>query len=510
MSRLGSDSPRRNKSGRPNTRKSPKPQMKPASRPRPPPPPAAPQAHHRAPDDIKGGAPAADSTDARGGRDGRLGRIHDRALDLVMLLGERVQLDRALDQVFRRARDLGSSERSEITELAHAFARSERRLDDTLTRAAKIVRRDLTVLDAPIRARLRILALALEQGETAAEVEALDPYAYCRVPGLFDAIVKGLPKANPRSAAARIGVERSLPELIAERLVSAFGESRADEIGAALEGRAPFTLRVNLHKATREQAQARLLAQHRVASEPTPHAPAGLVLERRIALANSGIFDDGWIEPQDEGSQLIALALGARSGEVIYDACAGAGGKTLAIADGMAGLGRIIAFDREESKLTELKKRARRAGLTNHETRALDFVTLPEDLVGRADRVLVDAPCTGSGAFRRQPDARWRLTEAHLRELPARQVTLVQRACDAVKVGGLVLYATCSVLREEDEAVVAEALERDRRLEPASLAETLGAARAAALGATHELRIGPGPTARDPDGFYMALLRRKA
>lgn len=503
-------SARPGKSGRPNTRKTAKPNMKPQRRHHEPAPAPAPvQEGPRRPDDIKGGAPEEGGTDARGGRDGRLGRIHDRALDVTMMLANRVQLDRALDQMFRRARDLGSRERAEITELAHAYARSERRLDDTLARGAKVLRKDLSLIDAPIQARLRLLALRLEKGDDLAALEALDAYAYRRVPGLFEAIVKGLP-APVRSPTARLGIERSLPDAIAERLIRAFGESRADEIGAALLGRAPFTVRVNLHKATRAEAQARIERDLGVASTPTAHAPAGLTLERRVALQGSAVFEEGWIEPQDEGSQLIALALGARPGEVVYDACAGAGGKTLAIADAMAGQGRLLAFDREEDKLTELKKRARRASLTNHQTHTLDFVRLSPELAGRADRVLVDAPCTGTGAFRRQPDARWRVTENHIRELPARQVTLVQRAADAARPGGLVLYATCSVLREENEAVVEEALARDARLEPVPLSETLGAERAAALGATFQVRVGPGPTAQDPDGFYFALLRRKA
>jgi 16S rRNA (cytosine967-C5)-methyltransferase len=497
------------RNGRPSTRKisAEKPAPRPPPRPRPRP--EAPvQVGPRRPDDIKGGAPRPESTDARGGRDGRLGRIHDRILDVIMLLLERVPLDRALDQVFRRSRDLGGRERHEITELAYAFARTERRLDDLLLRGAKSLRRDLSLLDAPIRGRLLLLALHQDLGEPLTDIEALDEYAYRRVPGLFEAIAKGLPHPASRSAATRIGVDRSLPDSITERLVAAFGESRADEIGVALLGRAPFTVRVATQRTTRERALARIAEELGVASVPTRFAPQGLVLERRVALGQAAIFEEGWIEPQDEGSQLIACALGARPGEVVYDACAGAGGKTLALADAMGGHGRLMAFDREGGKLTELKKRARRAGLTNHEPKELDFVALPADLAGRADRVLVDAPCSGSGTFRRQPDARWRITETHLRDLPNRQVSLVQRAADAVRPGGLVLYATCSVLAEENEAVVKEALDRDRRLEVVSLAETLGPALASELGATYELRLGPGPGVAEPDGFYMALLRR--
>lgn len=455
-------------------------------------------------DDIKGGAPKVASTDARGGRDGRLGRIHDRALDVTLLLADRVPLDRALDQIFRRSRDLGSAERGAITELAYTFSRVERRLDDRMQRAAKKLKRDLTILDAPVRARLRLLAYYLDQGEDLATLEARDPYAFRRAPGLFELIAKGLPDPARRAPSVRLGIEHALSDAVAERMIEAFGEARATEMADALLERAPFTLRVNRLKATREEAQKRL----GVPSTFTPYSPDGLILEKRIALHDLAMFEEGWIEPQDEGSQLIALAVGAQPGEIIYDACAGAGGKTLAMAAQMKGHGRLLAFDRDEGKLSELKKRGRRAGLTNHETKTLDFVSIAPDLVGKADRVLVDAPCTGTGTFRRHPDSRWHVTETHLRELPERQTTLLLRAIDAVRPGGLVVYATCSVLREENEAVVADVLARDKRLEPADLAETLGAELARTLGATHQLRFGPGPGPRDPDGFYVAALRR--
>jgi 16S rRNA (cytosine967-C5)-methyltransferase len=457
-----------------------------------------------------GGAPARPAT--RPEATGRLGRLYDRILEALARVEAGEAADRALEQVFRAARDLGPRERAEVTERVYEVLRLRRAADDVLDRAARVVKRRLDVVDAPVRMRLRVLAARLLAGGTLDDALALDAYAARRIPGLLDAILGGkLPPVARRTAVEQLAIDTSLPTWLVERLVSGLGEARGERIARGLLGRAPLTIRPNTLRIDRDALAARLLADEGVASKPTLLAQHGLVLGRRLSLEASRAFQEGLFEVQDEGSQLIGEVLGARAGEVVADACAGAGGKTLALAAAMDGHGRLLCFDVEADKLDELQTRARRAGLTNHEVHARDFVLTPPELVGRIDRVLVDAPCTGTGTLRRQVERRLSLDPIELERMVPRQRALLTRAIDVVKPGGIVAYATCSVLREENEDIVASVLADEPRAEPLAIAAVVGAARAEALGASgHELRVGPGPSDADPDGFYVALLRRRA
>jgi 16S rRNA (cytosine967-C5)-methyltransferase len=315
-----------------------------------------------------------------------------------------------------------------------------------------------------------------------------------------------LPPAK-RSEVEELAVACSLPDFVVARLAARFGVTRAREIGQALLGRAPVTIRVNRVLATREEVAAAIP----VASTPTMLAPDGLILSEHADLSSWPELEKGLIEPQDEGSQLLALATGAAPKELVLDACAGAGGKTLALAAMMGGTGRLVALDPEPKKLEELKKRARRAQVTNMEAIEGELEALPEKLKSVFDRVLVDAPCTGSGAWRRHPDARWRVTERELELHTTRQKRLIAGAASALKPGGLLVYATCSVLPEENEDVVDAVHAADSRLVPVRLEETLGPiAKKLQLGEHGDrARIGPGPTDRDPDGFFVAVMRRR-
>jgi 16S rRNA (cytosine967-C5)-methyltransferase len=454
-------------------------------------------------------------TDAfpRGAATGALGRIHDRALDALAQVLAGAPADRALRGTFAKARDLGSSERAEVTEVVYGVLRSLRRLDDRLDRAARAEKRDLALLDPPMRNRLRVLAHRQAQGATLDDLARVDAYALKRVPGLFARLGAGrLPPAR-RTPLEDLAVERSLPSWMAARLADAFGLEGAARIAAGLEGRAPFTVRVNRALASREQARDRLAAEARVEATPTPFAPDGLILPHPVDLRPLPLFEDGWVEPQDEGSQLVALATGARPGLSVLDACAGAGGKTLAIAAMMGGKGRLLAVDPEEQKLDELRRRLSRGRVPNAETLATDLEVLPPRLHGAFEVALVDAPCTGTGTLRRSPDLRVRVTEDDIARQVARQLGLLSSASLALAPGGHLVYATCSVLAEENERVVAQLLAVERRLDPAPLAGVLGADLLARLGAApdaFQLRLGPGPDDRGPDGFYLARLVRRA
>lgn len=228
----------------------------------------------------------------------------------------------------------------------------------------------------------------------------------------------------------------------------------------ALQDSAPLDLRVNLLKGTREQAQGALAAEG-LETRPTPHSAWGLRIEGRRQVTTSAAFQSGLVEIQDEGSQLVAALVDAGPGMRVADVCAGAGGKTLALAMTMQNRGQLVACDVSAVRLDGAVRRLRRAGVHNVERHLIE----PGDkwFKRRAqsfDRVLVDAPCTGTGTWRRNPDARLRLTETDLAELLPKQSAILDQAASLVRIGGRLVYATCSLLHEENEAQVTAFLAR--------------------------------------------------
>ena len=436
----------------------------------------------------------------------RLGRIYDRILEVYALVETGTPADAALKHVFKRSRDLGSHERAEVADTVYALLRKRRLIDDRLERAARAEKRTFSDLDKPIQHRLRVLVHWALGGVTLAELEERDPYAFKRIPRAFERIIGGrLPRVK-RSGIEELAIELSLPTFVASRLVDAFGEERTQIIGRALNTRAPVTLRANRIRTTREALARRIEQEHGLEVRPGKLSPDAVILPHSVDLAGWPLFREGWCELQDEGSQLIALAVGARPGERILDACAGAGGKTVAIASMREGTGELVAFDSEKRKLTELEKRAERAGAMVR-TQALDLVELPAQEHRRYQAVLLDSPCTGTGTLRRHPDRIWRLQDADIDREGERQRLLLTAAMAALVPGGRLIYATCSVLREENEAI-AENLLAQGQVEKLPLAELWGEALSEKLAATFQTRIGPGPTDLDPDGFYVAAFTK--
>ena len=308
-------------------------------------------------------------------------------------------------------------------------------------------------------------------------------------------------------------VAGDFPEWLAPQLEASFGASAADE-GRALAERAPVDLRVNLLKANRDKA---LSALAYLAPEPTPFSPVGLRIAvrqdgRAPPLASDPAYVKGLIEVQDEGSQIAALIAGAKPGMQVLDLCAGAGGKTLALAAVMGNQGQIYAADPDPRRLAPIFARLARSGARNVQVRAPKGQTdvLP-DLKGRCDLVLIDAPCTGSGAWRRNPDAKWRIRPGALEQRVKDQDETLESAVRFVKRGGRLVYVTCSVLRAENEDRIAAFLERHDDFLPVDAAAQAGAAGMPAL-ADHRSALGPGfrlsPRTTGTDGFYIATLTR--
>jgi 16S rRNA (cytosine967-C5)-methyltransferase len=254
--------------------------------------------------------------------------------------------------------------------------------------------------------------------------------------------LQGLDAAAPRWA------QLNCPEWLLEKFDRAFPQSADAEVGA-LNTLAPVNLRVNSLRASREKVQEFLAAEGH-AVEPTPLSPVGLRAEKWLPLANTKAFKDGLVEVQDESSQLLAFAVNARPGERVADLCAGAGGKTLALAAMMENSGEIIAADVSHARLRKMTPRLQRAGVTIAHPAPFDASALA-DAIEPVDRVLIDAPCSGTGAWRRHPEARWHLTPEKLAEDIATQALLLRQGARLLRPGGWLIYATCSMLPEENE-----------------------------------------------------------
>ena len=247
-----------------------------------------------------------------------------------------------------------------------------------------------------------------------------------------------------------VGIEAELPDWVVAKLQPFMTDADIIELGRSMMNAAPLDLRVNALKAKRDAVLKRF-QQEGIACAATPFSPLGIRLESKISLTKHAAFIEGFIEVQDEGSQLEP-----KRGEMVVDFCAGAGGKSLMIGAAMASTGRVYAFDVSEKRLTNLGPRLKRSGLSNITPQRIlnENDTRIKRLAGKVDRVLVDAPCTGLGTLRRNPDLKYRQTEAGLAELNIKQAAILASAARLVKRGGRLVYATCSLMREENEMIV--------------------------------------------------------
>ena len=311
-------------------------------------------------------------------------------------------------------------------------------------------------------------------------------------------------------------VRGDYPEWLDPCFAAVFGEERADE-GAALSRRAPVDLRVNTLKANRDAALAALA---HLGAMLTPWSPVGL----RIALSADAksppllaepAYMDGLIEIQDEGSQLAALLSAVRPGETVVDLCAGGGGKTLALAALMANSGRIVATDTDIRRLAPIHARIARAGVRNVEVRTpRGDAELLDDLAGAADLVLIDAPCTGVGAWRRNPDAKWRVRPGALEQRIKAQDTALDRSARLARPGGRIVYVTCSLLDEENGARVRAFTDRHPEFAVVPAAEVAGALGAERVQFVAAVRVSAEgllmtPRRTGTDGFFVSVMRRR-
>jgi len=404
---------------------------------------------------------------------------------------------------FRAHRELASSARRAIAETVYGLVRMDRRLDAIVQEL---------VGGEPLSPLARDeLKLAVYEVRSGVPVEAVTADVRRHV-GVRGEVDLSRAQADDAGLGKRAGLDReaarlSYPTWLLELFQGDLGEAEALTLADAMNRRAPLAVRVNTARIAPDALIERLAEEH-VTARPATSSPVGLVFETRVNAFGLSAFRDGLFEVMDEGSQLVAELVAPPPGGRVLDACAGAGGKTLALGAGLGGKGRVTALDTDGKKLEELRRRARRAGLTNVEAKAVtaDPTSVGKAVRGGFDRVLVDAPCSGLGTLRRNPEARWRLTRAVVDSFPARQLALLVTYAPFVAVGGRLVYATCTVNRAENERVVERFLGERDDFVAVPVKEIWGRERALRFGDGMTLTLTP--QQHDTDGFFAAVLRR--
>lgn len=415
--------------------------------------------------------------------------------------------DRVVSRYFRANPKLGNRDRALIAEAAFAVLRRKNEFSQFAASGS-----------GPQARRLALLGLvsALSEGglgsgnrlESAladlAFVLQTDEFEWLQRYGQVD-----------RNALAPM-IKNNLPEWLWNELTQSLGKEQCEQLAETLMKPAPLDLRVNTMKINRDDLLAQMNAStNRFEAIPTPYSLDGIRIFGKPSLQTSTWFKDGLFEVQDEGSQILCHLLAPKRGEMVVDFCAGAGGKTLALGAMMRSTGRLYAFDTSERRLANLKPRLARSGLSNVHPVWIDSENDPKikRLAGKIDRVLVDAPCSGLGTIRRNPDLKWRQTPEEIKKLGQTQLAILESAGRLVKPGGRLVYASCSLLDQENQGLVELFLEKHPEFEVLPAAEALG---------QHFLHDGiplgssnakpwwqVWPHIHGTDGFFGAVLRRK-
>ncbi len=301
-------------------------------------------------------------------------------------------------------------------------------------------------------------------------------------------------------------VRLSLPDWLFERLLEEYGAAEVERLGRALLQQAPLDLRVNTLITDRDTVLAQL-SQDGIGAHPTAYSPIGIRLDGKPPLQRHPLFLEGKVEVQDQGSQLLGFLVAPRRRQMAVDFCAGAGGKTLALGAMMHSEGRLYAFDTSDRRLANLRLRLKRSGLSNVHPEHIDSETDARiaRLNAKIDRVLVDAPCSGFGTLRRNPDLKWRQSAQSIDEMASKQQSILQSAARLVKPSGRLVYATCSLLREENERIVEPFLESNPGFRLVCAREVLQA-QGIGLETGDYFRVLP--HAHDMDGFFAAVMER--
>jgi 16S rRNA (cytosine967-C5)-methyltransferase len=393
--------------------------------------------------------------------------------------------DAALSAFFRGHPQVGRRDRATIADSVYAALRRRRLLEQLVGKASP--------------RRMAIATWVLFLG---ASLRELEPWLRGEEPQWLGALKREAAQDQP------FEVRCELPDWVIERLRRRYDDASLLELARGLMQAASLDLRVNPMKTSREKAAQRL-AESGIRAVPTPYSPDGLRVEGRPPINRNPVFLEGGVEVQDEGSQLLCHLVAPKRGEMVVDFCAGAGGKTLALGAQMRSTGRLYAFDISPKRLAGLKPRLARSGLSNVHPQRIEGVNDPrvKRLAEKIDRVLVDAPCSGLGTLRRNPDMKWRTNADDVRELAEKQAALLSAAARLVKPGGRIVYATCSVLDEENREIAEGFQSAHPRFRLVPAVEVLKKERIdIAVGEYFEVW----PHRHGTDGFFAAVFERAA
>ena len=399
-------------------------------------------------------------------------------------LSLREPADASLHYYFREHRELGAQDRAFIADTLYGVLRRKRLLEHIAGPGASPRRLALAALTRLQGLNLRELEPLLQENEAAWLKQ-----------------VKAAPTGD-----LPLAVQAELPDWLVEKLKTFLSDGDILALGRGMQQAAPLDIRVNTVLAKRDEV-LQALAKDGIAAEPTPYSPVGIRLRGKPALNRHPLFLGGQIEVQDEGSQLLGYLLAPQRRDMVVDFCAGAGGKALLLGALMQSQGRIYAFDVSERRLNNLKPRLKRSGLSNlHPQLIANENDLKiKRLQGKIDRVLVDAPCSGLGTLRRNPDLKWRQTPADIEELKAKQAAILTAAARLLKAGGRLVYATCSVLPEENQEIVEAFLSEHPEYRLLDCRQILAAQNVPlAMGRYLQLL----PHVHGTDGFFAAALER--
>ena len=395
--------------------------------------------------------------------------------------------DMVLSKFFKDHKKLGRQDRHEIAETVYAALRHWQKLH--------------MVFGAKAPARLLALgALVIGRGVSIASLsDIINEAERTALSGL---------KAAKSEFTGRLNTASELPQWLVERMQAQYSDEEIIAIGQSLSQAAPLDTRVNTLKGKREKVLAQLEADGFKAAA-TPFSPWGIRFQDKAAINKNALFLDGFLEVQDEGSQLLALISGAKRGEVVVDFCAGAGGKTLALAAMMNNTGRLYAMDVSEKRLANIKPRIARAGVGNITPQRLDHERdlRLKKLWNKADRVLVDAPCSGLGTLRRNPDLKYRQSNDSIDELVILQTRILDSAAHLVKRGGYLVYATCSILAEENQNQIQNFLANHAEFSLVNCGDLLKSNKIE-LDTGEFLQLNP--ATHHTDGFFAAVMQKSS
>ena len=418
--------------------------------------------------------------------------LRQAAMMLTNLLEFNSPADAKLSEFFRNNRDLGTKERAFVAESVYGVLRRLRYLSHVTANEE----------GDPDDARKLILAWLLRvEGKSTRELKPILSEQQTE----WAQVIKAKSTEN-----LPLAVQADVRDWLWIKLVAQYGEMEALTICRSMFEQASLDLRVNTIKGNREEVLKKMLAENTANEDKvsiTPHSPIGIRMAARLNISKHILFTEGKIEVQDEGSQLLSYLVAPKRGQMIADFCAGAGGKSLAIGALMKNSGRLYAFDISEKRLLNLGQRLKRSGLSNLHAQVISGENDQKlkRLNGKFDRVLVDAPCSGMGTLRRNPDLKWRFQAEDIAELNVKQTNILSRCAKLVKAGGRLIYATCSLLNDENEAIAEAFLASNAEFTLMPANEVL---------AQQHIKIDTGkylkllPHLHGTDGFFAAVFER--